>query len=95
MTMVGRWFATFWNWVVGPTFDADVEEVRQATCRLCGFLPTLATVANIMSLGTLSTVSAVAMAICNAVTAKKWTFVSAGDPPTVEGIVIEGEWVVK
>jgi hypothetical protein len=107
MTMIGRWFTTviswpkrFIDWVVSPAFDQDVEEIRLATARLCGFLPTVATVVNILALGrpTMLAATGVATAICVAITKKKQeqaTGVAAllDTPPMIEGIVIEGEWV--
>jgi hypothetical protein len=107
MTMIGRWFTTVisWpkrciDWVVSPAFDQDVEEIRLATARLCGFLPTVATVVNILALGrpTMLAATGVATAICVAITKKKQeqaTGVAAllDTPPMIEGIVIEGEWV--
>jgi hypothetical protein len=99
MTLVGRWFTGFWNWVIGPSFDEDVEKVRLATVRCCGFLPTVGSVAAILSAGnpTVLGVTAVAAAICQALTARsRRTTAQLITPlPQVNGIVIEGEWVGK
>jgi hypothetical protein len=107
MTMVGRWFAEviswpkrFVNWVISPEFDQDVEDIRLATVRLCGFMPTVATVVNILALGrpTMLAATGVATAICVALTRKKQEQASGvatlvDTPPMIEGVVIEGEWV--
>ena len=95
MTMVGRWWNKVWFWITGPSFDEDVEKVRLATVRCCGFLPTVGSVAAILSAGNPSVlgVTAVAAAICEVVKAHKWTLVQAGGPPTLNGIIIEGDWV--
>jgi hypothetical protein len=105
MTLVGRWVSSFWNWIVGPEFDDDVKKIRLATERTCGFVPTVATVASIITAAnpTVVGVAAIALAICQAVTRHKMavSLYSIGDfdgekitaPPTLNGIVIEGEWV--
>lgn len=95
MTMVGRWWESLWTWITGPSFDEDVEKVRLACVRCCGFMPTVSCVASILSAGDPAVVgaSAVAIAICDVVKAHKWAFVQAGDPPTLNGVVIEGDWV--
>jgi hypothetical protein len=105
MTLIGRWWSAIKSlptrlatWLVSPGFDEDVETIRLATCRLCRFFPTAATVANILAIGNpaLMTASAIAGAICAAVTRKQnqqaFGLVGRNAPPTVEGIVIEGEW---
>lgn len=95
MTMVGRWIEKAWLWITGPSFDEDVEKVRLATVRCCGFLPSVGSVAAILTAGnpTVIGATAVAAAICEVVKAHKWTLVQAGDPPTLNGIIIEGDWV--
>jgi hypothetical protein len=97
MTMVGRWFSKIASWFTGPEFDEDIEKIRLATVRVCGFLPTVGTVANILAAGNpaLMGATAIAGAICAALTRKKSMAALYGDGgvATVEGIVIEGEWV--
>jgi hypothetical protein len=104
MTMVGRWVSSFWNWIVGPDFDADVEKIRLATERTCGFVPTVATVASILTAAnpTVVGVAAIALAICQAVTRRQYKMAAWLHTPeitdfpsheTVNGVLIEGEWV--
>jgi hypothetical protein len=99
MTLVGRWVSSFWNWIVGPDFDEDIEKIRLATERCCGFVPTVGTVASILTAAnpTVVGVSAIALAICHALTARsRRTAAQLITPmPQVNGIVIEGEWVGK
>jgi hypothetical protein len=103
MTLVGRWIGKFMSWVTGPSFDDDVEKIRLATERLCGFVPTVGTVASILTAANPTVVgaSAIAMAICQAVTRRQRMLAAwASDPnitdfPShgmVNGVLIEGEW---
>jgi hypothetical protein len=97
MTLVGRWVEKFWTWVTGPTFDDDVEKIRLATERCCGFVPTVACVASILTAANPAVVGAgaIASAICAAMTARSRRSPVAQlitPMPQVNGIIIEGEW---
>jgi hypothetical protein len=87
------WAKRLWTWLMTEA-DEDVALIQQHTVKLCGFLPTVQTVTAILGLGNpaLQAASAIATAICRAVSKDKVsTLVST--PPTIEGIVIEGEYV--
>jgi hypothetical protein len=79
--------------------DDPVEIARVTTVQLCGFLPTVDTVTKILAVNnpSLKTGVAVAYAICAAVSrvkaAQKFVGTAPDAAPTVDGVMVEGEWV--
>lgn len=70
--------------------DAKVTTVREATVKICGYLPTVATVTNILAAGdpTVLTATAISTAICAAV--KTQALLGCKQ---VAGVCIEGQFV--
>lgn len=89
-----EWLANAWAWATGPSFDDDVQKVRDLTVKVCGFLPTVGTVLAILKASNPAVmgVVAVAAAICEAVKPKPVAALAAL-PPAVNGVKIEGEFV--
>ncbi len=73
-----------------------IEQIRQATVAVCGFLPTVTTVADILLAGNpaIITVGAISNAICEAVKTIPPQAARRGvAPPSVAGVVIHGRFV--
>jgi hypothetical protein len=91
------WVKRWWTWLMTEG-DEAVEEVRQTTVTVCGFLPTVQTVVNILALGNpaLTAPLAIAQAICMALKAHNSVVKLFKDDtvkPVVQGVEIEGEYV--
>lgn len=77
----------------------DVKKVQARVVAMCGFLPSAASVAAMLSAGNPAVVGVigVATAICQAVSAQEeFKGITAySSTPTVNGVPIEGDWVIK
>ena len=97
-----NWLTSVWEWLAGWFFSPDdrIKEVQKATVAVCRFLPTVTTVTNLLALQNpgLLTAQAIAVAICTAIRNQPLSTLASlgeeGQPkPTVQGVVIEGEFV--
>lgn len=73
------------------TGKVDLTGAQNLAVQFCGFLPTVQTVAAIFNTGSaaLDTASEVATAICAAISTPR----SAGQPPMVAGVPVQGQRV--
>jgi hypothetical protein len=88
-----------WAWLL-RFFKPDlITKVQAETVKACGFLPAVTTVSAIIATGNPQVASALAIAgaICSAVSALPGvaTLYGTATGPTVAGVPIEGEWVIK
>ncbi len=69
----------------------DVSQVQKIASDVCRFEPTAQTVLNIFNSGSplLDTASEIASAVCSAINTPR----SAGQPPTVNGVTVQGRRV--
>jgi hypothetical protein len=69
----------------------DVKKVQETAVNICKFEPSFQTVTNIFNSGSplLDSIQEIAGAVCNAVNTPR----SAGQPPKVNGVVVEGRRV--
>ena len=95
-----NWFSGFWVWMKGWFVSPDerIKTVQEATVNVCRFLPTASTVLNLLSLSNpaMLTAEAIAYAICRALRKQPAALFGSGKPkPMIEGVVIEGDFVVQ
>lgn len=69
----------------------DVKKVQEQAVAICKFEPTFQTVTNIFNTGSplVDSIQEIASAVCSAVNTPR----SAGQPPQVNGVVVEGRRV--
>lgn len=88
-------FGWFWE-LLGWSDNKTVKAVREKTVELCGFLPTIETVVALLAVNNPAAVTAVVIAnkICMAVTKSKMSLLAGDAPVIVDGVVIEGEFIL-
>lgn len=81
----------------GTAEGDDVEKIRDRVTAMCGFLPTAASVAAMLAASnpTVTGVIGIASAICQAVSPKPGLTLIGNKTPTVNGVPVEGEFIIK
>jgi hypothetical protein len=100
-----KWLTGLLSWVMGlmgvRTTDTDeVVKIQAEAVRFCSFLPTVETCVNLMAVVVpvpgVGTATLIAKKICQAVTAPRVNLlVGETSVITIDGVVIEGEFIGK
>lgn len=96
MSWFTGWFTAFARWWSG--IDGKVKQVQELTVKACKFLPEAASVAAMLTASNPAVVGVVAIAnaicvIVNRPTPVVNLYGGGVDDFTVNGVVVEGEWV--
>lgn len=77
--------------------DPRIKQIQDKVIASCGFLPTAASVAAMLAATnpTVTGVVAIAQAICQVATASRYPKLASVNSGTVNGVPVEGDWIVK